>query len=132
MKIGSKENKLGHIYSNIAFVFVDVIETILMNAKESLRKDGFELRHESKQNFNAAIAAIRKLKSHVNKCSSYTQECFGNDSDMLYATIVLLIDRCGDDDMKLFQFYNYIKAHPSKFGLESDDSAFSHIFESKE
>ena len=44
MKIGSKENKLGHIYSNIAFVFVDVLETVLMNAKEELRKDGFELR----------------------------------------------------------------------------------------
>ena len=131
MKIGSKENKLGHIYSNISFVFVDVLESVLMNAKELLRKDGFELRHESKQNFNTAISAIRKLKGHVNKCSSDTQECFGNDADMLYATIMLLIDRCGDDDMKLFQFYNYIKSHPSKFGLESDDSAFSHIFENK-
>ena len=52
MKIGSKENKLGHIYSNIAFVFVDVIETVLMNAKEELRKDGFELRLLVKINVN--------------------------------------------------------------------------------
>ena len=45
MKIGSKENKLGHIYSNIAFVFVDVLESVLMNAKELLRKDDSAFSH---------------------------------------------------------------------------------------
>ena len=53
---------------------------------------------------------------------------YGNDSDMLYNVLLLLIDRCGEDDMKLFQFYNYIKSFPSKNIIEADDTAFSHLF----
>ena len=128
MEIKSKENKRGNTHANITFVLVDMLETSLLNANECLKKEGCELRHESKRNFNNAIAAIKKLKGHVNKCSNDMQVNYGNDSDMLYNALLLLIDRCGDDDMKLFQFYNYIKAFPSKDIIEADDTAFSHLF----
>ncbi len=128
MEIKSKENKLGNTYANIAFVLVDMLETALMDTNEFLKKENCELRHDAKRNFNTAIASIRKLKSHVNKCSNSTQVDYGNDSDMLYNTLLLLIDRCGDNDERLFQFYNYIKAFPSKVGIEADDSCFEHIF----
>lgn len=72
-------------------------------------KQGYELRYDAKRNFNTAIAAIRKLKQDVDKTQFSTQENFGNDSDCLLAFIRLLIDRCGDDDKKMFEFYNYIK-----------------------
>ena len=128
MEIKSKENKRGNTHANITFVLLDMLETSLLNANECLKKEGCELRHESKRNFNTAIAAIKKLKGHVNKCSNDMQVNYGNDSDILYNTLLLLIDRCGDDDMKLFQFYNYIKAFPSKNIIEADDTAFSHLF----
>ena len=128
MEIKSKENKRGNTHANITFVLVDMLETSLLNANECLKKEGCELRHESKRNFNNAIAAIKKLKGHVDKCSNDMQVNYGNDSDMLYNALLLLIDRCGDDDMKLFQFYNYIKAFPSKDIIEADDTAFSHLF----
>lgn len=97
-------------------------------------KQGYELRHDAKRNFNTAIAAIRKLKQDVDKTQFSTQENFGNDSDCLLAFIRLLVDCCGDDDKKMFAFYNYIKRHPSQLGLDLSDekSTFAHIFESNE
>ena len=62
------------------------------------KKQGYDLRHDAKHNFNTAIAAIRRLKQDVDKTQLSTQENFGNDSDCLLAFIKLLIDRCGDDD----------------------------------
>jgi len=104
-----------------------------MDTNYLLTKDGFELRHETKRNYNTAITSIRKLKRNVDHCSDETQEHFGNDSDMLYQVIKLLIDRCGSDDMKLFQFYNYIKSFPSQLKMEQiDDSVFRHLFKNKE
>jgi hypothetical protein len=70
------------------------------------------------------------LDMRSDKTQFSTQENFGNDSDCLLAFIKLLIDRCGDDDKKMFAFYNYIKSYPSQLGLELSDekSVFAHIF----
>lgn len=84
---------------------------------------------DSKRNFNTAIAAIKRLKSDVNHCSESTQENFGNDSDMVNAMLLTLIDRCGDDDNLAYKMYEYIKSFPSKLNLDLDlDNAFSHLF----
>lgn len=115
---------------NLTYVLVDMVETLLFDLKSEMRKQGYELRHDAKRNFNTAIAAIRRLKQDVDKTQLSTQENFGNDSDCLLAFIRLLVDRCGDDDMKMFEFYNFIKRHPSQLGLELSDekSVFAHIF----
>lgn len=115
---------------NLTYVLVDVVETLLCDLRGEMNKQGYELRHDAKRNFNTAIAAIRRLKQDVDKTQFSTQENFGNDSDCLLAFIRLLVDRCGDDDMKMFEFYNFIKRHPSQLGLELSDekSVFAHIF----
>ena len=115
---------------NLAYVLTDVVETLLYDLRSEMGKQGYELRYDAKRNFNTAIAAIRKLKQDVDKTQFSTQENFGNDSDCLLAFIRLLVDRCGDDDKKMFAFYNYIKRHPSQLGLELSDekSVFAHIF----
>lgn len=119
--------------TNIVFVLADVLESNLINMQEEFKKNGFELRHEAKRSFNTALANIQKLRREVNKCSKSTQDNFGNDSDMLNALMLMIIDRCGDDDMFHFKLYNYIKSFPSKLNLDLDlDDAFSHIFESRE
>ena len=116
--------------TNIAFVLTDVLETNLLDMQQEFKKQGFELRHDSKRNFNTAIASIKKLKRDINHCSSSTQENYGNDSDMVNALLLTIIDRCGDDDEFAFRVYNYIKSFPSKLNLDLDlDDAFSHIFE---
>lgn len=65
----------------------------------------------------------------MNHCSESTQENFGNDSDMVNAMLLTLIDRCGDDDNLAYKMYEYIKSFPSKLNLDLDlDNAFSHLF----
>lgn len=115
--------------TNIVFVLTDVLETNLLEMQQQYKKEGFELRHDSKRNFNTVIAAIKRLKSDVNHCSESTQENFGNDSDMVNAMLLTLIDRCGDDDNLAYKMYEYIKSFPSKLNLDLDlDNAFSHLF----
>ena len=115
---------------NLTYVLTEVVETLLLDMRSEMKKRGYDLRHDAKHNFNTAIAAIRRLKQDVDKTQFSTQENFGNDSDCLLAFIKLLIDRCGDDDKKMFAFYNYIKSYPSQLGLELSDekSVFAHIF----
>lgn len=119
---------------NLTYVLVDVVETLLYDLKSEMRKQGYELRHDTKRNFNTAITAIRRLKQDVDKTQFSTQENFGNDSDCLLAFIRLLVDRCGDDDRKMFEFYNFIKRYPSQLRLELSDekSVFAHIFENSQ
>ena len=108
--------------TNIVFVLTDVLETNLLEMQQQYKKEGFELRHDSKRNFNTAIAAIKRLKSDVNHCSESTQENFGT-------MLLTLIDRCGDDDNLAYKMYEYIKSFPSKLNLDLDlDNAFSHLF----
>lgn len=118
---------------NLTYVLVDVVETLLYDLRSEMRKQGYELRHDTKRNFNTATTAIRRLKLDVDKSQFSTQENFGNDSDCLLAFIRLLVDRCGDDDRKMFEFYNFIKRYPSQLRLELSDerSVFAHVFENK-
>lgn len=114
---------------NLTYVLTDVVETLLLDMRSEMKKQGYDLRRDAKHNFNTAIAAIRRLKQDVDKTQLSTQENFGNDSDCLLAFIKLLIDRCGDDDKKMFAFYNYIKSYPSQLGLElSDEKSVLRIF----
>ena len=83
---------------NLTYVLTDAVDTLLLDMRSEMKKQGYDLRHDAKHNFNTAIAAIRRLKQDVDKTQLSTQENFGNDSDCLLAFIKLLIDRCGDDD----------------------------------
>lgn len=116
---------------NLTYVLADVVETLLLDMRSEMKKQGYDLRYDAKHNFNTAIAAIRRLKQDVDKTQLSTQENFGNDSDCLLAFIRLLIDRCGDDDKKMFEFYNYIKCFPPQLNIELSDkkSVFAHIFD---
>ncbi len=89
---------------NMAYVLTDVVETLLYDLRSEMGKQGYELRHDAKRNFNTAISAIRRLKQDVDKTQLSTQENFGNDSDCLLAFIKLLIDRCGDDRRRCSSF----------------------------
>lgn len=115
-------------HSNLLFVMADIIDTLMRDVQQLLRKDGFTLRQECRRDFNAAIYNLRKLRRHIDHCQESTQECFGNDSDHLYEFIKLLIDRCGEDDEIMFKFYNYIKQFPSKHNMKNlDPTVFNDI-----
>ena len=116
--------------TNLVYVLTDILETNLLEMQVEFKKQGLELRHDAKRNFNTAIASIKKLKRDLNHCSDDTQDKFGNDADMVNTLLLTLIDRVGDDDMLAYKFFNYIKQFPSKLGLElGETTAFSHLFQ---
>lgn len=116
-----------NVLSNLAFVLVDVLESCFIEANEKLRAENSEFKHEARREFNLLLSHCRNLKRYVRNCSEETQEFFGQDADMLYQTLKLIIDRCGDDDVKLFKFFNYIKTFPSQLNLEIDDTVFDGV-----
>lgn len=116
-----------NILSNLAFVLVDVLESCFMEANEKLKAENSEFRHEAKREFNLLLAHCRNLKKYVRSCSEETQEFYGQDADMLYEALKLLTDRCGEDNVKMFKFFNYIKTFPSQLGMEIDDTVFNGV-----
>ena len=120
------------ISTNLCYVLSDLMETNLMDLESIFKKNNIALRHEQKRYFNVAIYNIRKLCREVNHCDAKVQEHYGNDADMLNAIILTLIDRCGNEDILMWKFYEYVKSFPSQFQMVDDmDWAFLHIFEKK-
>lgn len=118
-----------NILSNLAFVLVDVLESCFIEANEKLKSENSEFKYEAKREFNLLLAHCRNLKRYVRTCSEETQEYFGNDSDRMYQTLKLILDRSGEDDVKMFKFFNYIKTFPSQLDMEIDDTVFSGVFQ---
>lgn len=116
--------KQGNISNNLCFLLTDMMETSLMNAETYFGRAGFKLAFSDRQNFNAAIKAIRGIKRNVNACQIKTQMDFGDSSDMLYQFILMLVDRTQDDPELMFKLYNYVSLFPSKVGVEMDSSVF--------
>lgn len=117
-----------NILSNLAFVLVDVLESCFIEANEKLKSENSEFKYEAKREFNLLLAHCRNLKRYVRTCSEETQEYFGNDSDRMYQTLKLILDRSGEDDVKMFKFFNYIKTFPSQLEIDIDDTVFSGVF----
>ena len=120
------------ISTNFCYVLADLMETNLMDLESIFKKNNIALRYEQKRYYNAAISNTKKLCREVNHCNDKVQEHYGNDADMLNAIILTLIDRCGNEDILMWKFYEYVKSFPSQFQMVDDmDWAFSHIFEKK-
>lgn len=120
------------ISTNFCYVLADLMETNLMDLESIFKKNNIALKHEQKRYYNAAISNTKKLCREVNHCNDKVQEHYGNDADMLNAIIITLIDRCGNEDILMWKFYEYVKSFPSQFQMVDDmDWAFSHIFEKK-
>lgn len=120
--------------TNLLYVLADMLEMMLMDTSEKYKAIGYTLRQDVKRNYNAVIKCMKNLRFDVRRCRETTQDAVGNDSDMLMAILLMLIDRTGDDDMELFKFYNYIKMFPSKkiFDVSRCDDAFKYIGEDKD
>jgi hypothetical protein len=119
---------------NLAYVLADMLESCMMLAEElAKRETGQRLEMEQKRYFNAALHNVRMMRKAMNKSNGQEQEDFGNDCDMMLAFLWLLVDRCGEDDKRLFKFYEYIKSFPSVMGfpLMDENEVFGHIFSKK-
>jgi hypothetical protein len=114
---------------NITYVLADLLEYNLMEMEETLKKHGLGLRHEAKREFNIALRATRNIRREVRFADMNTQEDYADDSDILNALVMVLIDRIGDDKNMAYNIYEYLKCLPSKIGLDTDyDEVFEFVF----
>jgi hypothetical protein len=114
---------------NITYVLADLLEYNLMEMEETLKKHGLGLRHEAKREFNIALRATRNIRREVRFADMNTQEDYADDSDILNALVMVLIDRIGDDKNMAYNIYEYLKGLPSKIGLDTDyDEVFEFVF----
>lgn len=133
MKRNKADLYKAHLFNNILYILVDIMESRLMDMEHLMRKNNLMLRYDTKRNFNTVMSAIRKLKIDVNKCSNKEQDRFGDSSDILDALIMTIVDRTGLDVEDSFKIYEHIKKLPSKMGLNMDmDFAFEHLIKQEE
>ena len=133
MKRNKADLHKAHLFNNILYILVDIMESRLMDMEHIMRKNNLTLRYDTRRNFNTAMSAIRKLKIDVNKCSDKEQDRFGDSSDILDALIITIVDRTGLDVEDSFKIYEHIKKLPSKMGLNMDmDFAFEHLIKQEE
>ena len=121
--------------TNLLFTLIDVVETLLMEMERDMRLRGRAMQYSMKRDFNTTIHGVRRLKAELKHIGMNVQEAFGNDADILYALLLLIVDRVGADDLIAFKLYNYIKAMPSSHHLEQDIDervVFGHVLEGKE
>lgn len=122
------------VETNLLFALVDVMETLLMDMEQEMLRHGRGLHYSLKRYFNQAMHGVRGVKAEVKHIAPDAQEAFGYDADILYALLVLTVDRTGEDDMEAFKLYNYLKAMPSRHHLEPDideASVFGHVLQGK-
>ena len=110
--------------NNMAFMFSDYIETMLMVAESEFKTHGFALKHEHKRQFNALLSNSKKLKSIVSKIDEKKQFDWADDADRLFEIIMLSIDRVSHGGEEATKIIEFIKSMPSienvnlkKFGL---------------
>ena len=123
------------VKTNLLFTLIDVVETLLMEMERDMRLRGRAMQYCMKRDFNTTIHGVRRLKAELKHIGMNVQEAFGNDADILYALLLLIVDRVGADDLIAFKLYNYIKAMPSSHHLEQDIDervVFGHVLEGKE
>lgn len=123
------------VKTNLLFTLIDVVETLLMEMERDMRLRGRTMQYSMKRDFNTTIHGVRRLKAELKHIGMNVQEAFGNDADILYALLLLIVDRVGADDLIAFKLYNYIKAMPSSHHLEQDIDervVFGHVLEGKE
>ena len=122
------------VKTNLLFTLIDVVETLLMEMEKDMRLRGRAMQYSMKRDFNTTIHGVRRLKSELKHIGMNVQEAFGYDADILYALLVLMVDRTGEDDMEAFKLYNYLKAMPPRHHLEPDideASVFGHVLQGK-
>jgi hypothetical protein len=118
MKVIDRMSKETRMANNMAFMFADLSETMLLIAQEQFKKDGFEMKHEYKMNFKKFIHSAKTMRQTINGIADGNQQMWADDADHLLELVCVFADRCGDNDKLAEQFINYIRAFPSKEGLD--------------
>lgn len=118
-----EEIRMGHIYTNLAYVMADTAESFARQAMARLQRVNQTFNHEEKRNWKMVRTQLRLLDGYLRALAFngyLTQhDCdYENDSDYLYELGVLLCDRAAGDMEVLDEIKKMIQEKfPSRIGL---------------
>lgn len=99
MEIERTDNvNLGLLKSNLAYVLVDIANSLIIDAQNDFRKDGYVFNKDVRRRLQLLNASARDLKVRTSDFTRFAYktkdvENFCNDSDSLCKFLLLLADR---------------------------------------
>ena len=119
----------GNMCVNVVAVIAELAQQMLDYCKEhDIKIDRIE-----KRNWEFLIKTAKQLESLAYKIPKEQKVIFDRNTKMFSLLIRLILARVDDSDMKLYKWYNYIKAFPADLPDiqptgEEEQEAFRHIF----
>lgn len=114
-----KKEYLARLETNLCFIMADVMECLFLECEEINRECGYQLRHDSKRQYNAMMHNLKLLRGETKHLDENDQIEFGNDADITCDILYAVVSRTGTDNMMLLRFLEYAMSFPDKLGLDS-------------
>ena len=120
----------GDMCINIVAVIAEMAQQLL----DYCKTHNIRIERNEKQNWNVLIKTAKQLKNMSYSLSKEDKAVFDMNTKMFSLLMRLILARVDDDDMKLYQWYNYIKAFPADLpeiqpSAEEEAEVFKHIFQ---
>ena len=121
--------RLGDMSVHLSSVVMEIAEQMLEYCKEhKICIDYFE-----KKQWQTLIKCTKNLDAMVLEYDKEKRDLFRRNVKMFSLLMRLILARVDDNDMKLYQWYNYIKAFPADLpeiqpSGEEEAEVFKHIF----
>lgn len=120
----------GDMCINIVAVIAEMAQQML----DYCKTHNIRIERNEKQNWDFLIKTAKQLKNMSYSLSKEDKAVFDRNTKMFSLLMRLILARVDDDDMKLYQWYNYIKAFPADLpeiqpSSEEEAEVFKHIFQ---
>lgn len=122
--------KQGDMCVNVVAVIAELAQQMLDYCKEhNIKIDRIE-----KRNWEFLIKTAKQLESMSYNLSKEQKIIFDRNTKMFSLLMRLILARVDDADMKLYQWYNYIKTFPADLPEiqptgEEEAEVFKHLFQ---
>ena len=129
-EILNRSIRQGDMCINIVAVIAEMAQQMLDYCKEH----NIRIERNEKQNWDFLIKTAKQLKNMSYSLSKEDKAVFDRNTKIFSLLMRLILARVDDDDMKLYQWYNYIKAFPADLpeiqpSAEEEAEVFKHIFQ---
>lgn len=114
--------------TNLAFLVADMLEGCIVDVKDAIGEYGGEMQYNQKRIWNNTETACRQFLKEISRLDEQTQIDFGNDADVMWCFLKLLMSRCGSDYMKMYRFFEYIKSFPEVVPMPHLDREIDRAF----
>jgi hypothetical protein len=122
--------KQGDMCVNVVAVITELAQQMLDYCKEhNIKIDRIE-----KRNWEFLIKTTKQLESMAYNLSKEQKIIFDRNTKMFSLLMRLILARVDDNDMKFYQWYNYIKTFPADLPEiqptgEEEAEVFKHLFQ---